>query len=81
MDITLLELHLHDAEFNAPFASQSADGDGEPAAAEPETDDDGASGRSPGPLFGLLAVAGLAIAVRYLRGRETHQSTLEEVEA
>ncbi|MFB6361951.1 MAG: hypothetical protein ABEH59_11600 [Halobacteriales archaeon] len=80
MDITLLELHLHDAEFNAPFSNRSANGDAE-SSAEPDPADDAEGSRSPGPLFGLLALAGLAIAVRYLRGRETHQSTLDEVEA
>lgn len=81
MDITLLELHLHDTEFNAPFASRSADADADTATGEQASDDDAERGRSPGPLFGLLALAGLAIAVRYLRGRETQQSTLDEVEA
>lgn len=81
MDITVLELHLHDAEFNAPFASRSGDENSEPSAPEPAADEETDRDRNPGPLFGLLALAGVALAVRYLRGREPEQSTLDEIEA
>ncbi|MDZ7702140.1 MAG: hypothetical protein U5J98_08810 [Halobacteriales archaeon] len=83
MDVTFLELHLHDAEFNAPFAAGRSRG----AAEESSTDDPAAeadrteaAGKA-GPVAALLAVVGLAMLARYLRGGEAEQSTLDEVEA
>ena len=79
MDFTFLELHLHDAEFNAPFAGgrSAGDGDAEAQAGTPARD---VSTRL-GPAAVLAAFAALALLARYLRGGEAEQSTLDEVEA
>ena len=78
MDVTLLEIHLPNAEFNAPFAGRrSVEGDEEPA--EPAEAED-PSVRL-GPVAGLLGLVGLALLARYLRGGEADRSTLDEVEA
>lgn len=81
MDFTFLELHLHDAEFNAPFASgrsTPADADeSDPASGEDEPE----FATRVGPVAVLAAFAALALLVRYLRGGEAEQSTLDEVEA
>lgn len=83
MDLTFLELHLHDAEFIAPFAA----GRSRDAAAASSTDEPTAEAghadpkAKAGPVAALLAFVGLALLARYLRGGEAEQSTLDEVEA
>jgi hypothetical protein len=79
MDVTLLELHVSDAEFNAPFSGRSPGADEsrpDPASAP----DDGPTQRLR-PLAALLALVGLALVARYLRGGEAEQVTLDELEA
>lgn len=80
MDITLLELHLPNAEFNAPFAGRTSPASESDAAADDSRTDRDPSARL-GPLAVLLGVAGLALLSRYLRGGEADPSTLDEVEA
>ena len=67
MDVTILEFHLDDARFNAPFAGGDAKDDA-------DTDDEvaGASdgGFDPKPLVVIAVLAGLALLARYLRSRE-----------
>jgi hypothetical protein len=75
MDVTLFELHLHDSEFNAPFAARRASG--ETDSAEDASATTGGAASKLGPLAALAALAGLALVVRYLRGAETEQSTLD----
>ena len=78
MDITLFELHLPDAEFNAPFAGRTS-----PAPEEAPTDDAASEGDGArfAPLLALVALAGLALLARYLRGTGADQTTLDELEA
>lgn len=79
MELTLFQLHLPNAEFNAPFAGRTSP-DGDEDEAEAPVAESEPSARL-GPLTALLAFAGLALLARYLRGGETEQSTLDEVEA
>ena len=79
MDVTLLELHLPNAEFNAPFSSgsrPSAD-----AAAAGEADADPSTAARLGPVAALLGLVGLALLARHLRGGEADQTRLDEIEA
>ncbi len=77
MDVTLFELHLPDAEFNAPY-SRGIDTAGP---AEFEADDERGGSSRLGPLAALVGLAGLALLARYLRGGDAEQATLDEVEA
>ncbi|MFB6353591.1 MAG: hypothetical protein ABEJ92_05850 [Halobacteriales archaeon] len=89
MDLTLLELHLENAEFNAPFAGRAAGGDdgddaeststGETAAAD--TGDEAGGQVGPGLVALLFGAVALALLARYLRGRADEQTTLDELEA
>ena len=82
MDLTFLELHLHDAEFNAPFAAgRSATDDDAEGSAAPSRPEAGELGTRLGPAAVLAAFAVLALLARYLRGGEADQTTLDEVEA
>lgn len=68
MDVTILELNLEDAQFNAPFA-----GDVEEEAGDTDDGDDeedaGASGPGfdAGPVAVIAVLAGLVVLARYLR--------------
>jgi len=82
MNVTLFEVHLEDAEFNAPFAGREGAADvAEAADEEPTEGTSSGSGRRLRPLFGLLALVGLAVAARYLRGGAASSAETEEVEA
>lgn len=81
MDVTLFELHLHDAEFNAPFATGRAQNETETDSTEDASTTASEAAGKLGPLAALAALAGLALVARYLRGGEAEQSTLDEVEA
>lgn len=76
MDVTLFELHLPDAEFNAPYSRHS---DAE-APAGATTAGGGGSSRL-GPVAAIIGLVGIALLARYLRGGGAEQATLDEVEA
>ena len=85
MDITVLELHLPDAQFNAPFAGRSSDdgseGHGEePSVAEFDVEDDAGSGGRSG-LVALVVLAGLAALTWYLRSGRTESDEIEPEES
>lgn len=65
MDVTILEFHLDDARFNAPFAGDTgndeSDADDEAAAAP------GGGGFDPRPLIVIAVLAGLALLAKFLR--------------
>lgn len=71
MDLTLFELHLEDATFNAPF---SGNADEESAESTPRSDSagggDDASGLDPRPWAALAVLVGLALLAKYLRSQE-----------
>lgn len=83
MDVTLFEVHLEDAEFNAPFAGREAGDEAAAGAsdAEPTEASKGGSGRRLRPLLGLFALIGLAVVARYLRGGTATSTATEELEA
>lgn len=66
MDVTILELDLEDAQFNAPFAGE-VEGD----AGDTDDEDEGAGASRPGfdarPLAVIAVLAGLVVLARYLR--------------
>lgn len=86
VDITLFELHLPDASFNAPFSGSAPDA----AETEDETSidvsgsDDAeseSSGGSPGgAIAALLVMAGIALVAWYVRGGDASEEDELEIE-
>jgi hypothetical protein len=68
MDVTILELDLEDAQFNAPFAGEV---EGDAGDTDDEEEDEGAGASRPGfdarPLAVIAVLAGLVVLARYLR--------------
>ena len=80
MEITIFEVHLPEAQFNAPFASgtpQSPPEDGD-AADEPLGDEPEKEGPNLAPLVVLLVLLGIAAIARSLR--RPGQTELDEFE-
>lgn len=75
MEITIFEVHLPEAQFNAPFASGSKRDE---AATEAETPAASGGGPKLAPLAVLAVLLGLAALARYLK-RPT-QTELDEYE-
>ena len=71
VDITIFELHLPEAQFNAPFAGSSGSRGSHPEdAPEPTVDEEPgtAGGGGPlGPVVVVLVLLGLALLARRLR--------------
>jgi hypothetical protein len=79
MDVTILELHLDGAQFNAPFAGGSGDsGKGDASASDAagnDADDDARdevaagkpTGIDPKPIAVIVVLVGLALLARFLR--------------
>lgn len=66
MDVTVLELHFPEAQFNAPFAGH---GNTDESPAEATANGDGSG---PGSIAAFLVLIGLAALAWYVRrGRET----------
>lgn len=78
MDITIFEVHLPNAQFNAPFSSGS---ETEASAEEPEPDtvtESGGEGPKLAPIAMLAILLGLAALARYLK--RPSQAELDEFE-
>lgn len=63
MDVTVFELHLPGAKFNAPFAGRGEAGETE----APPAPDAGSGGSLIGPVGASLVIIGLAALAWYLR--------------
>lgn len=83
MDLTIFEIHLDGASFNAPFSSGNGSA-GEEADEGPGTSEtttgEGASGTSLRPLLGVAVLIGLALLARYLRSGKEGTNATDEIE-
>jgi len=65
MDLTILELHLDNARFNAPFAAGE-----ETPTGDDESVDTSGGGFDPRVLVVIAVLGGLAVLAKYLRSGE-----------
>jgi hypothetical protein len=87
MDVTILEIDLGDAEFNAPFAAGGGDGqndNGQNNNGENDDEESGAadsSGVDPRPVVAVAVLLVFALLARYLRsGDENADIEADELE-
>jgi hypothetical protein len=80
MDVTILELDLENAQFNAPFAGDVEEDAGD-TDDEDEDEDEGAGASRPGfdarPLAAIAVLAGLVVLARYLRSDDDEGVEIE----
>lgn len=74
MDVTLLELHLPGAQFNAPFSGQTA----RPAEGDREAVEGGGDASGPGALVALGLLVTLALLAWYLRRGSADEAGADE---
>ena len=78
MDITLFELHLPGAEFNAPYAGHTGARRGRSETDKPSDDGPANEPSEAGALVALAALAGIALLAWYLRREPAHDANVDE---